>query len=58
MCCSLGIVQELEDQALSVMQAVKAAEAVLAEKAEGLAAVKAACDKKQKEVQTHHVMSI
>ena len=42
--------QELDDQALEVMKAAKATEALLAERAEQLAAIRAEFERKQKEV--------
>lgn len=44
-------VQELDDQALEVLQAAKSTEALLADKAESLAAIRAEFERKQKEVQ-------
>ena len=46
----LAHVQELDDQALEVMKAAKATEALLAERAEQLAAIRAEFERKQKEV--------
>lgn len=46
-CC---MAQELDDQALEVLQAAKATEALLAEKAESLAAIRTEFERKQKEV--------
>ncbi len=42
--------QELDDQALEVLQAAKATEAILAQKAESLAAIRSEFERKQKEV--------
>jgi hypothetical protein len=46
-CC---MAQELDDQALEVLQAAKATEALLAEKAKSLAAIRTEFERKQKEV--------
>lgn len=46
----LAHVQELDDQALEVMKATKAAEARLAQRAEQLAAIRSDFERKQKEV--------
>ena len=42
--------QELDDQALEVMKAAQAAEALLAERAQQLGAIRAEFERKQKEV--------
>lgn len=47
--CSLGL-QELDDQALEVLQAAKSTETLLADKAESLAAIRSEFERKQKEV--------
>ena len=44
--------QELDDQALEVLQAAKSTEALLADKAESLAAIRTEFERKQKEVRS------
>ena len=46
--------QELDDQALEVLQAAKSTEALLADKAESLAAIRTEFERKQKEVRSLH----